>query len=924
MRFDVVSHLGKQIRNFWTGLRLRHPSPLKIGARLTLSFSVIVLLMVAADAVALWQFALVRGQAQRIYDVDQKSVAVLRLQSNLWIFRDRLEGLAAAQDAPRFALETSSIRRGFLQDVEFAKQALSVSPSGVERDPATLSTLDTIQSALPAQLDALTDLAVAGDWPAVHLRLINQTRILSSLTSSLVEKVNLEVAQERAQALENIQRGQRRVFLLLPITGLFTLLTAGMLGLIVTRSITRPLAQLDAGAQALARGEFQHQVRLTGKDELATLGGAFNYAAQRLRDLYDALTSSEERFRTMVQTAQVGIAVLDANSAVMMCNPRFLDMVGLTEKQALGKRLDDPAHNAFREDGTPCPLEERPSMKAITAQKAVLNVVLRHTHPDFPEGKWLLTSAWPLLKPDGSVHQVITTLTDITQQKKVEEELRSGRELLAQAQKAAQLGCFDYDIRKDVILWSPEMAEIHGTTLEMFGGRLADWEAMVFPDDLEPTKANLREMLKTGEAFAEYRIRRESDGEVRWLESRGRVLFDEAREPIRMIGVSMDITDRKRAEESLLRSEAEFRIIFENAAIGMVLVDPSGRFLRANRSLQAMLGYTAEELSIFNFVDATHPDDVTLNLVRFRDVVEGNLNRYQTKKRYIRKNGETRWARLTVSAFRNQDNQLQYCVAMVEDITPQELAEQSLRQMSTRMLRIQEEEQRRIAREVHDSTAQEMTALTLNLAALRLAEEALSPKTRKRITECLALAKRVAREIRTFSYLLHPPMLSELGLWSALSLFIQEFKDRSGLRVNLEIASELEGSQLDPSQEMALFRFVQEAMANVHRHSGSKTVAVEIVLQDGMLRASVADTGRGIPAKILGKLQASGGYVGGVGVPGMKERIGHVGGHLEIQSDAHGTTVVAIVPRVYLQSPLDAAPDEEITLSPPFSPRKVG
>jgi len=97
----------------------------------------------------------------------------------------------------------------------------------------------------------------------------------------LVEKVDLEVAQERAQALENIQRGQRRVFLMLPITAFLTLLMAGILGLMVTRSITRPLAQLDAGAQALARGEFQHQVLVTGKDELATLGEAFNYA---LRD----------------------------------------------------------------------------------------------------------------------------------------------------------------------------------------------------------------------------------------------------------------------------------------------------------------------------------------------------------------------------------------------------------------------------------------------------------------------------------------------------------------------------------------------------------------------------------------------------------------------------------------------------------------
>jgi len=897
---------------------------LKIGGRLTLSFVVIVLLMVAADAVALWQFELVRGQAQRIYDVDQRSMAVLRVQSNLWMFRDKLEDLVTAQDAPRFRAEAASLHEALRLELELAKQALSVSPSGVERDPTLLSTIETIQGGLPAQIDALNDLAATGDWPAVHLRLINQTRILSSLTSSLVEKVDFEVARERAQALENIQRGQRRVILMLPITALFTLLTAGLLGLLVTRSITRPLAQLDTGAQALARGEFQHHVLVTGQDELATLGEAFNYAARRLRDLYEALTSSEERFRTMVQTAQVGIAILDSDCTVRMCNPRFLDIVGLTEEQALGKRLDDPNLNAFREDGTTCPLEERPSVKAAATRKAVLNIVLRHTHPLFPEGKWLLTSAWPLLRPDGSVDQVITTLTDITEQKKVEEELRSGRELLAQAQKAAQLGCFDYDIKKDVIIWSTEMAEIYGTTLEAFGGKKKDWEPMVLPEDLAPARASLAAGIKMGEAFAQYRIRRQSDGEIRWLESRGRVLLDDAQEPIRLIGVSMDITDRKRAEESLLRSEAEFRIIFENAAIGMVLLDPSGRPLRGNRALQTMLGYTDEELAAFPFVDVTHPDDVALDRSLYREIVEGKVDRYQIKKRYIRKDGTLRWARLTVSAFRNESAQFQYSVAMVEDITQQELAERSLRQLSSRMMRIQEEEQRRVAREVHDSTSQEMTALTLNLGALRLTEEALSPKTRKRIAECLALAKRVAREIRTFSYLLHPPMLNELGLWSALTLFIQEFKDRSGLRVNLWIASELEGSQLDPSQEMALFRFVQEAMANIHRHSGSKTVAVEIQLQGDMIRASVADTGRGIPAKILRELQASDGYGGGVGVRGMKERIGHLGGHLDIQSDSRGTTVIAVVPRVYLQSPADEASNQELTVSPPFSPRKVG
>ncbi len=180
-------------------------------------------------------------------------------------------------------------------------------------------------------------------------------------------------------------------------------------------------------------------------------------------------------------------------------------------------------------------------------------------------------------------------------------------------------------------------------------------------------------------------------------------------------------------------------------------------------------------------------------------------------------------------------------------------------------------------------------------------EHELPAKARKHVAESLALAKRVAREIRTFSYLLHPPMLNELGLWAALRLFIEEFRERSGLRVSLQISSELEGAKLDPAQEMVLFRFVQEALANIHRHSGSKTASVEIHLEDRSIKVSVADTGHGIPPNVLSEIHAPGGGGGGVGIPGMQERIGNVGGRVEIQSHPKGTTVTATVPAQYAQ-----------------------
>ena len=609
----------------------------------------------------------------------------------------------------------------------------------------------------------------------------------------------------------------------------------------------------------------------------------------------EALRESEERFRMVVRNAPVGIAVLDPNSAVLMCNPAFLEIVDMTMQQALGKQLDNPTLQALREDGTLCPLEERPSVRAAADKKPVLNMVLRHSGGSEREGKWLLASAWPLLKSDGSVYQVITTLTDITRQKKIEEELRSGRELITQSQKAAQLGCYDWDIKKGTTTMSPELEELYGLHPGSFTGRFEDWKTMVIAEDLDSAMGNLQQVFKIGEAHDEFRIRRRNDGEIRWLVSRGRVFYDEAGEPVRMIGINMDVTDRKRAEEALRRSEAEFRMILENAPIGMALVDATGRLVRVNPAFQKLLGYSAKELEQMAFIDITHPEDAAVNLLLFRELVEGKRAGYRMKKRYVSKNGELRWAWLTVSAMRHEDDQFQYCVSTIEDITQQELAEQSVREMSAAMMRIQEEEQRRIAREVHDSTSQEMTALILNLGALKKSPE-IPSNALKNIAECLALAKNMSSQIRTFSYLLHPPMLNEFGLWSALRMFVEEFRSRSKQLVTLEIASELESDRLDPRREMALFRFVQEALANVHRHAGSKSVSVKMQFGDGCIRASVADTGRGMPTKILDGINSPGGGPAGVGILGMKERIHQIGGYLEVASDRRGTTVTAVAP----------------------------
>jgi PAS domain S-box-containing protein len=859
----------------------------------------IVIVMVASHAFTLWQFERVRAEEERIHDLDLTSHAVLSVHASLLILRDKLDDLATTGDARRFSEEAGNLRGQFMADMDRANQTLKDPNAPVSRDPTMLGILETVESALPAQIDALTDLAKLGDWVAVRFRLDNQLRPLSTLTSSLVERVDVEVADERSRAQKTIVRFERRVFFMQALTALLTLLIATALGTIVTRSITHPLTQLDVGAKALAIGDFQHHVTVEGNDELTTLGRVFNDATQRLSSLYGALKNSEERLRSVVAAAPVGIGVLDTESAIQMFNPKFLEIVGFTREEASVRRLNDPTFEVLREDDTPCPIAERPSQRAIRTGKPVLNVVLKHHITRSSELRWILTSAWPILGDDGAVQQVVLTLTDITEQKEIEHELRSGRELLDQAQRAAHMGSFDLDLNSNSVRWSRELVDLFGFPPGIVGGTHQDWEQLVHPEDLSQAQKSVALTMKTGESVAEYRIRRRNDGEIRWVESRARVFYDDDGKPLRLVGLTMDITERMLAEEALRRSEREFHIIFDNAAIGMVLLDTAGHLLRSNPAFCRLVGYTERELSAVTFEGVTHRDDLTISRTMYRDLVEGRRDRYQIKKRYVHKDGSVRYGRLTVSALRAETGATRYAVAMVEDITKQEQAERTLLQMSERLLHIQEEEQRRIAREVHDSTSQEMTALTLNLGALKAVRQTLPEKVQKQVEESLALAKRVAREIRTFSYLLHPPLINELGLWSALRMFVEEFRDRSGLQVTLKISKELSRKTLRPNQEMAIFRFVQEALANVHRHSGSATADIDLTLKNGMVEAAVTDTGCGFPADLLKEIKASGGIAGGVGLSGMHERIGYVGGRVRIKSNAGETTVSATVPLDY-------------------------
>lgn len=220
-------------------------------------------------------------------------------------------------------------------------------------------------------------------------------------------------------------------------------------------------------------------------------------------------------------------------------------------------------------------------------------------------------------------------------------------------------------------------------------------------------------------------------------------------------------------------------------------------------------------------------------------------------------------------------------------------ANDGLRELSARILQLQDDERRRIARELHDSVGQLLAAISMNMAVLESELPSLSPEANKAFSENRSFVQQILQGIRTISHLLHPPLLDESGLASALRWYVEEFSQRSGIDVNLEFSPGFD--RFAPELETAVFRIVQECLGNIHRHSQSPIADIRVTANGSSLEVKIRDTGRGIPPEKQEQIKV--GIRTGVGLRGMRERITQLGGHLSIESHSGGTTILATLPR---------------------------
>ena len=506
----------------------------------------------------------------------------------------------------------------------------------------------------------------------------------------------------------------------------------------------------------------------------------------------DSLDLLDHYFESTFHRAGVGLAHVDLQGRFLRVNPLFCQILGYNSDQLCQMtfmQISEP--DSAARDWPALQEMIRGSRDTYTREK-------RYIRQDGSR-VWCNVSVSLLPAPDPVCSCFVVALYEISVRKQAQEDLARANELLNISQAAGGTGSFEWNIPENKLAWSENHSKLFGLDLASFDHSFASWQKQLEPSDAARIDAELKAAFaeKREEWVSEHQIVRADTGEKRWLTSRAKISYSPQGHPLRMVGVSIDTTDRKHAEQEMLRSREDLE---------------------------------------------RHVHQRTSELV-------------------------------------------QKTLEMADQARLLDTANSSLRKLSSRILHLQDEERRRIASHLHDTTGGWLTALAMNLSVVSGEAAKLTPRTKNVLADSLEILRDMSNDLRTVSHLLHPPLLDEMGLRSALRWFVEEFSKRSNIQVELELAPNL--GRLNRECETAIFRIVQEALTNVHRHSGSPRASICITRTHGELALEVRDWGKGLPPRQHGAPQRS-----GVGLQGMQERVRQLGGHFEIRTNPDGGTSV--------------------------------
>lgn len=492
---------------------------------------------------------------------------------------------------------------------------------------------------------------------------------------------------------------------------------------------------------------------------------------------------------------------------------------------------------------------------------------------------WWENRLYPV--PEG----VAVFATDITERKKMFARIQEERDLTHQYLNIADVILLALDLDGRVTLINRKGCEVLGRKESDFLGR--DWVDFCAPERLRgELRSSFRKLVRGDLSYLENLILTKS-GEERLIAWRNSLLRDGTGQVIGTLSSGQDITEQRWATIRL----QEYEKAMEGLEESIVVVDREYRFQLANRAFLNYRGLERDQVLGRTVVEILGKETYDrIVKPKLDQCFEGKVVRYETRYGYPNLGDRD----LFLSYFPIEGPKgIDRAVCVINDITDRKVAEDTVMQLSAKLLRLQDEERRKIARDLHDSTGQNLVVLKTNLSLLQNSLPPSARKLRAFASACQHLAEQCIREVRTLSYLLHPPMLEEAGLPDAIRHFLNGFSERSGIRVELQVSPRF--GRLNKEVELALFIVVQESLTNIHKHSGRQMARVVLDRSLDVVTVEITDIGRE-DAEQWPETGSTTGFPAGVGISSMKERTSLIGGRLEISSTGSGTTVRVTVP----------------------------
>ena len=545
------------------------------------------------------------------------------------------------------------------------------------------------------------------------------------------------------------------------------------------------------------------------RDELELRIAELTRANEELKIEISERMRAEDRIRLVLDTTPALINSSRPDGYVDYLNQSWLSYLGRSLGEQQGWKWTDVIH----------PEDVGGTTDAWRASLAGGIPLLNESRVRRADGKyrWLLHRAVPLRDERGNIVKWIGSSTDIEDCKQAEAQSK----MLIDAIPQQIWSCTSDGIVDNC---NARWRSYSGLELEDLRG--FNWLTIIHPDDRDRALEAWQESVANGTPHEHEARHRAADGTYRWFLGLGVPLRDAEGCIVRWYGTNTDIEDRKQAEDARRQSEESlslFRMLIDQSSDSIEVVDPvTLQFLDMNARACADHGYTREEIlsrTVFDLDPTLDHDEYLRRNKQLRE--SGSLIREGV---HVRKDGSTFPVETSIRLIQLETRG--YIVAVARDITERKWAQDQLRRLSGQLLRLQDEERRRIARDLHDSTGQNLAALKMALGQLSRSIPQSSKAARQHLSESQALVDQSLREVRTLSYLLHPPMLDEAGLEVAIRLHVEGFVKRSGIRVDIEVSASFGRMKLDI--ELVLFRVIQESLTNIHQHSRSTQATIRL------------------------------------------------------------------------------------------------